>query len=145
MPPQFVVYVAAKAAVVAISEAIRSDLSENGIGVTVLCPGPVATNIHEVAENRPPQFGVGEAFRSVEEAGGTKVPFPNEMTPEDAGRLVLEAILNDKLYVITHGEWRSWAEARHKAILEAMPTETDPELLAMLGVIERQDGQKEDM
>jgi len=132
MPAQFVVYVAAKAAVVAISEAIRPDLAESGIGVSVLCPGPVATNIHEVAENRPPQFGVGEAFRSVEEAGGTKVPFPNEMTPAEAGQLVLDAIRNDELYVITHGEWRTWAEARHEAILAAMPTRTDPELLAML-------------
>jgi NAD(P)-dependent dehydrogenase (short-subunit alcohol dehydrogenase family) len=132
MPAQFVVYVAAKAAVVAISEAIRGDMAGEGIGVSVLCPGPVATNIHQVAENRPPQFGVGDAFRSTEESGGTKVPFPNEMTPDEAGQLVLEAVLNDKLYVITHGEWRPQAEERFDAILRAMPTDVDPELVAML-------------
>src|SRR6516165_24298 len=62
MPAQFVIYVAAKAAVVAISETIHGDLKHENIGVSVLCPGPIRTNIHELAKNRPPQFGVGEAF-----------------------------------------------------------------------------------
>ena len=63
MPAQFVIYVAAKAAVVTISESIRDELLQENIGVTVLCPGPIRTNIGELAKNRPPQFGVGDAFR----------------------------------------------------------------------------------
>jgi len=50
MPAAFVTYVAGKAAVVAISETIRGELARDGIGVSVLCPGPVKTNIHEVAK-----------------------------------------------------------------------------------------------
>ena len=132
MPAQFVIYVAAKAAVVTISESIRDELLQENIGVTVLCPGPIRTNIGELAKNRPPQFGVGDAFRESEEAGATKVPFPSMMEPAEVGRLVLNAVLHNELYVITHGEWRPRAEARHAAQRAATPTRLDPALVAML-------------
>ncbi len=132
MPAQFVIYVAAKAAVVTISETIRMELMQENIGVSVLCPGPVRTNIHEVAKNRPQQFSVGDAFRVHEASGGAKVPFPSMLEPAEVGNMVLNAVQNDELYVITHGEWRPGAEARHAAIIEAMPTELDPALVAML-------------
>jgi NAD(P)-dependent dehydrogenase (short-subunit alcohol dehydrogenase family) len=81
MPAPFVTYVAAKAAVVAISETIRGELMQENIGVSVLCPGPIRTNIHEVSRNRPAKFGVGDAFRDNEASGATKVPFPSMMEP----------------------------------------------------------------
>jgi NAD(P)-dependent dehydrogenase (short-subunit alcohol dehydrogenase family) len=56
MPPRFVIYQTAKAAVVSLSECIRAELAQENIGVTVLCPGPVRTNIHEISRNRPAQF-----------------------------------------------------------------------------------------
>jgi NAD(P)-dependent dehydrogenase (short-subunit alcohol dehydrogenase family) len=132
MPAPFVIYVAAKAAVVTISETIRAELMEQNIGVSVLCPGPIRTNIHELSKNRPPQFGVGDAFRLAEQSGTTRVPFPSMMEPSEVGALVLKAIRNDELYIITHGEWRPGAEARHAAILAAMPEKLDPKLVAML-------------
>lgn len=132
MPAQFVIYVAAKAAVVAISETLRGELAQDNIGMTVLCPGPVRTNIHELSKNRPPQFSAGTAYREAEAAGGTLVPFPSMMEPAEVGALVLEAIQHDDLYVITHGEWRAAAAARHAAQLAAMPEKLDPALLAML-------------
>ena len=132
MPAQFVTYVAAKAAVVTISETIRGELMQENIGISVLCPGPIRTNIHEVARNRPASFGVGDAFRETEQAGATKVPFPSMMEPAEVGALVLNAIRNDELYIITHGEWRPMAEARHAAIIAAMPAKLDPALVAML-------------
>src|SRR5262245_47064221 len=132
MPAQFVTYVAAKAAVVTISETLRTELAQEGIGVSVLCPGPIRTNIGELAKNRPPQFGVGDAFRANEESGATKVPFPSMMEPSEVGQLVLNAVQNDELYIITHGEWRPMAEMRHAAIIKAMPAKLDPALVAML-------------
>ncbi|HSC06757.1 MAG TPA: SDR family NAD(P)-dependent oxidoreductase [Steroidobacteraceae bacterium] len=132
MPAPFVTYVAAKAAVVAISETIRGELMQENIGVSVLCPGPIRTNIHEVSRNRPAQFGVGDAFRENEASGATKVPFPSMMEPSEVGALVLKAMRNDELYIITHGEWRPMAEMRHAAILAAMPEKLDPALVAML-------------
>jgi NAD(P)-dependent dehydrogenase (short-subunit alcohol dehydrogenase family) len=131
MPAAFVTYVAAKAAVVAISETIRRELAPDGIGVSVLCPGPVRTNIHEVAKNRPAKFGVGNAFREAEQAGAGVV-FPSMMEPGKVGALVLKAVRHDELYIITHGEWRPIAEARHAALIAAMPERLDPALVSML-------------
>jgi NAD(P)-dependent dehydrogenase (short-subunit alcohol dehydrogenase family) len=132
MPAAFIVYVAAKAAVVTISETLRGELAADHIGVSVLCPGPVRTNIYQVAQNRPPQFGASDAFRAAESSGSTRVPFPSMMEPSQVGALVLNAVRNDELYIITHGEWRANAEARFAAQLAAMPRELDPALLAMV-------------
>src|SRR5580700_271336 len=132
MPAQFVIYVAAKAAVVAISETIRGDLARENIGVSVLCPGPIRTNIHEVSKNRPPQFGVGGAFQQAEQGGATNVGFPSMMEPAAVGDLVVKAVQNDDLYIITHGEWRPGVLQRHAAILAAMPEKIDPALAAWI-------------
>lgn len=132
MPAAFVVYAASKAAVVTISESIRGELAQENIGVTVLCPGPVRTQIHEVSKNRPPQFAVGDAFRAAEQADAGSVPFPSMMESAEVGARVQRAVLDDSLYVITHGEWQPLAAARHAAIIGAMPLERDPALVAML-------------
>jgi hypothetical protein len=54
------------------------------------------------------------------------------MKPEEVGDRILDAVLKDKLYVITHGEWRDMAAARFDAILEAMPKDVNPDLIATL-------------
>lgn len=131
MPAAFVTYVAAKAAVIAISETIRAELAQENIGVSVLCPGPVRTHIHETAKNRPSRFGVGDAFRQAEQAGSA-VAFPSMMEPREVGGLVLKAVVENELYIITHGEWRPVAQARHAALIDAMPTKLDPALVAMV-------------
>jgi NAD(P)-dependent dehydrogenase (short-subunit alcohol dehydrogenase family) len=132
MPAEFVIYQTAKAAVVTLSEGIRNELAQEKIGVSVLCPGPVRTNIHELAKNRPPQFGVGDAFRAAETAGEARVRFPSLMDPVDVGALVLKGVRHDELYLITHGEWKPMAEARHAALIAAMPEKLDQALTAML-------------
>ena len=132
MPAQFVIYQTAKAAVVTLSEAIRAELAQENIGVSVLCPGPVRTNIHELGKNRPAQFSVGDAFLAAEKAGEARVSFPSMLDPAEVGSMVLQALRNDELYIITHGEWRRQAEGRHAALVAAMPEKLDPALLAML-------------
>ena len=131
MPAAFVVYVAAKAAVVTICETLRVELMAENIGVSLLCPGPVRTNIHEVAKNRPAKFEVGDAFRRAEQAG-TGVAFPSMMEPAEVGDLVVKAVRDNELYIITHGECRPMAEARHAALIAAMPERLDPALVAMV-------------
>jgi hypothetical protein len=54
------------------------------------------------------------------------------MEPAEVGARVLRAVRNNDLYVITHGEWRAPAAARHAALLAAMPDHLDPALLAMV-------------
>ena len=39
---------------------------------------------------------------------------------------------DNKLYIITHGEWRPAAEVRFQAMLAAMPENVNPDLIASL-------------
>src|SRR6516165_5104120 len=48
--PEFNVYAATKAYVTSFSEALRTEVRGNGITVTTLCPGPVATEFQEEAQ-----------------------------------------------------------------------------------------------
>jgi NAD(P)-dependent dehydrogenase (short-subunit alcohol dehydrogenase family) len=132
MPARMVMYVAAKAAVLALSEAIRTELLPEGIGVTVLCPGPVKSNIHELVRNRPERYKIESAFQQAASDLAQRKVSDLWMEPSAVGALVFEAMQNDELYVITHGEWRSAAEARFQAMLAAMPTKVNPELIASL-------------
>ena len=102
-------YNASKSAVVAISETLRKelDLSEAGVGVSVLCPGYVRTNIFESQRNRP------EALRNPSRAAGDarvrndalKRMLDTAMDPAEVAELVHDAVVEDRFWVITHAEF----------------------------------------
>lgn len=132
MPAYMTIYVASKAAVIALSEALSTELPGKNIGVTVLCPGPIKSNIHELAKNRPERFREDSGFLEAEQQLGQRQVSDMWMEPEEVGQMILDAVLNNKLYVITHGEWREAAEARFQAMLDAMPKDVNPDLIATL-------------
>ncbi|MBC7985103.1 MAG: SDR family NAD(P)-dependent oxidoreductase [Sphingomonadaceae bacterium] len=132
MPSTHAIYATGKAAVIALSESIRDGLAAHGIGVSVLCPGPIKSNIHEAAQNRPERFREGSGFGESEARLGRRQVSELWMEPDEVGEMVLDAIRANKLYVITHGEWRDAVIARHDAILEATPTTSNPALIASL-------------
>jgi len=121
MPSFLAIYTASKAAIIALSEAMRDDLAKDGIGVTVLCPGFVKSNIHEAGQNRPAHLRAGSGFAEAEKTLSQRQIGENWMEPEVVGRMVAEAVLKNELYVITHGEFRNRMEARMNAILAATP------------------------
>ncbi len=106
MPANLIIYATAKAAVAALTESLRIELAQERIGVTLLCPGPVKSRIHELARNTR-HLRSSEAFRRAARHLGEREVSPLWMDPLLVGRRVLEAILTDAPYVITHGEWRS--------------------------------------
>lgn len=117
-------YIASKAAVIGLSEALYSDLRGDGIGVTVLIPGPTATNIHEVAILRPAAFAnTGLAEIEAELAKGPL--FPGGLAPLDAGRMVLGAITRDQLYLFTHPDFRHGVAQRFAAIMTGFAEESE--------------------
>ena len=46
-----------KYAALSLSEALEHELEGTNVGVSVLCPGPIATNIAHGARNRPDHMG----------------------------------------------------------------------------------------
>ena len=94
------VYNTSKYAVVGLSETLAKDLKPHGIGVSVLCPMGVATQIRDSERSRPTALrnseGPGRA-EPVELMGRT-------LDPDAVAAMVLAAIRVDELYVITHDE-----------------------------------------
>jgi NAD(P)-dependent dehydrogenase (short-subunit alcohol dehydrogenase family) len=132
MPSFMAIYATSKAAVITLSECMRDDLAPDHIGVSVLCPGPIRTNIHESGQNRPSRFRGSSGFAEAEAQLAKREPSPLWMAPEEVGERVLQAIRNDQLYIITHGEWRDAFMERMNSILAAMPTQTNPDLIRSL-------------
>ncbi len=132
MPSHMAMYATAKTAVVALSEAIRGELAQEGIGVSVLCPGPIKSNIHQLSQNRPEQFKASGAFADAADRLGQRQVSDLWMEPEQVGEMVVRAIRNDEPYIITHGEWADAVKARYEAVMAAMPSETNPDLIASM-------------
>ena len=108
-------YASTKYAVVALSEGLALDLADTGVGVSILAPAWVATNIAHSDRNRPDRFGgPGEVSRRAEPAA---VMEQDGMDPRVVGRLVVHAIQQEQLYVFTHPEQRDVVEQRHAAVM----------------------------
>ena len=85
-------YSASKGAVIAISEALALYCRPRGIGVTVLCPGPVVTNIAEQVQT----FGeLGTVH-----GPGSLIP----LDPSVVGDQVVDAIRRNVFLLPTHPE-----------------------------------------
>jgi NAD(P)-dependent dehydrogenase (short-subunit alcohol dehydrogenase family) len=93
------VYNTSKYAVVGLSETLAKDLQPHGIGVSVLCPLGVATRIRTSERNRPTHL------RNQAERAAAPVSLDGStLAPEAVAEMVLSAILENRLYVITHPE-----------------------------------------
>lgn len=113
--PGLGIYNTSKFAVVGLSETLRADLAPHGFGVSVLCPGLVATNIVDSTRNRPASLGGHEAPAAEFATRLTR----EGMDPLRVGELVLRGVREDELYIFTHPEARAFVEGRMTAILEA--------------------------
>ncbi len=132
--PGAVAYLTAKAALVGLSDTLRCDLAGLTVGVTTLIPGPTRTNIHEVARLRPASLR-GSGLRPVEEVLAKGPLFPDSIAPDDVGRMVRAAILEDRPYVVTHGAFRPAVEQHFKTILDAIPPTDDAAVAAMMTML----------
>jgi NAD(P)-dependent dehydrogenase (short-subunit alcohol dehydrogenase family) len=120
--PMMAPYSASKFAVVAISEALYHEMNMSGtaIGVSVLCPGWVDTNIHASERNRPAALrGAGGGAMSMDgRAEMLKQVLASGMPPAEVASLVLQAIRDDRFYVLTHPDMTPAVETRMKAIVD---------------------------
>jgi NAD(P)-dependent dehydrogenase (short-subunit alcohol dehydrogenase family) len=114
-------YTASKYAVVGLSECLRLDLASFGIGVSVLCPGPVKTGILKSERNRPAELGSSKLSRedALAVMQGGDAANQTFIEPERAARAVLEAVRRDEPYVITHPGSKGLVEERFRALLAA--------------------------
>ncbi len=120
-----VLYHTAKFAVVGMSEALQLELAPMGIGVTVLCPGPVATGIVARTRGLQPDINLGltDEQRQQGEARAEMAAqwLQQGVSPDAVGDMVVEGVRSDRLYIHTDRVMAEAIDARCKALLDAMP------------------------
>ena len=121
--PGLSVYTASKFAVVGLSETMRADLLAHDIGVSVLCPGMVDTNILNAGRNRPPALSHGgpsdEAIGDDDRDAIEEHIRASMIDPALVGDMVLHAIRTDEFYVFTHPGIEPMVELRGTEIADA--------------------------
>jgi NAD(P)-dependent dehydrogenase (short-subunit alcohol dehydrogenase family) len=111
--PTLSIYTATKYAVVGISETLHGELAPFNIGVSVLCPSFVKTQLHTSHRNRPAEYGAGEpdAFMTQMLATATE--------PSEIAERVIRGIKRGDLYILPHTELKAGFQVRADGILAA--------------------------
>lgn len=119
-PGTSAVYSASKHAVLAISETLAHELRAHGIGVAVLCPGSVATNITDADRNAPKGIAEGITGADPAEREFTRSFVGNGISAGTVAEQAFAALEDGRFYVITHPEYREEIETRHRQIESAI-------------------------
>ncbi|MBN2042109.1 MAG: SDR family NAD(P)-dependent oxidoreductase [Spirochaetes bacterium] len=121
------IYSATKFAIRGLSESLRYDMAVYGVGVSVLCPGTVATNLHKSEEHRPSVYEgkINETIQEIRSLTGRlfKEVLPTGMDPVEVGKKVLRGIKNNDFYIMPHPEFREEFQESFNEIIAALPDE----------------------
>jgi NAD(P)-dependent dehydrogenase (short-subunit alcohol dehydrogenase family) len=115
------IYSTAKAAVLTMMETMRPELEPRGVICSAFCPGAVQSNIAEASKTRPAELadsGYAEADKRRQNGGNL---FHLYQTKEEVGQRVLQGILNDELYILTHSEFLAGVNDRANAMIASVP------------------------
>lgn len=104
--PNLGAYAAAKSAVLALSLSLQTEFDqlESSLGVSVLCPGFIATGITNSARNRPGDL--------TDEAPPPDVPRTTAgavatLTVADVAEQVIEAVTSNRFWILTHDQYQT--------------------------------------
>ncbi len=116
-------YATSKFAVVGLTEALRTDMIGRPIGVSVYCPGPVKSNIGDSARSRPEQLADSGYGAPGKERGPPPEFMLHAMDAVTAAGYVLAGIRHNRLFILSHPEFRDVLTARSKLLLDSIPDE----------------------
>ncbi len=105
-------YAATKYAVVALSEVLRNEMAPHGVGVSVLCPGMVPTNLWQTTLKLGSEFPTPNDNDSRD----TRAAITHSVSASDVGEDVARGIEANLAYIITHRDDWVVVEPRMRAI-----------------------------
>ncbi|MGH8228721.1 MAG: SDR family oxidoreductase [Steroidobacteraceae bacterium] len=121
------VYTATKIAAVGLMEALRVELEDSTVGTSAFCPGGVDTNNYiDTGEPNPwlveqrKLHPLPKAFRNRFKGR------PPGMDPLEAGERVLNGVIHNDLFILTHPEYMPGVQERFEAILDSFPVDEIP-------------------
>ena len=127
--PQTGVYCTTKFAVRGYSESLRVELDKLGIGVSVLCPGGVNTNIHESVLSRSDRYRrTGYYGADPEVFKRLKGVIETGIDPVDLARIVVAAVRRNEFWILPYPEFIPTLEKQHAEVIAALRRyEHDPD------------------
>ena len=115
-------YCTSKFAVVGMSETLHEELAPLGIGVSVLCPGPVATQIgSNTARQQTEGLDADSVARATERAKAVDGFLATGVTPQQVGEMVVAGMQAGQTWIHTDRMMEIAVERRVAGILAAMP------------------------
>lgn len=114
-------YATTKFGVTGLTETLAMELEQDGskVGATLLCPGPVKSNLGKSFRNRPDTVdATGLADLDLTELPQYRDTLPWK-EPAQAAEILMRAIREGRLYAITHPEQAERVEKRVTGLLEA--------------------------
>jgi len=121
-------YSAAKAAVINLMESYRQGLEKYGIGVSVLCPANIKSNIAEASKLRPAAFGQSGYVENEDTVASLHSIHMHGMEPVQLAEYLKAGIEANQLYIIPYPEAKEGLRQHFDQIVEAvLPMEADPE------------------
>ena len=124
-PPISVAYISSKFATLGIAMALRNELADTQVGISVLCPGMSATNIVETTQRLRP--GASEQGQAAQTARNMTSVLAGGMSPKKIGQRVVRAIESGEFFIFTHPEWKAMAQAQVAEMLAAFGESADPD------------------
>ncbi|WCP15569.1 3-phenylpropionate-dihydrodiol/cinnamic acid-dihydrodiol dehydrogenase [Sphingobium sp. AntQ-1] len=120
------IYCTSKMAIRGLSECLALDLADHGIGVSMLCPGAVNSNIHEAVLTRPAhQQQTGYYGADPDVMAHLKQVIAVGMEPEVLARYVLKGVEADQLYILPYPEFRGTLKDIHERVMAAVARPQD--------------------
>lgn len=108
-------YCVSKAGVIALAEVLRQELRHTRIGVSVVCPMRVDTEIGSSTRNRAADERAGSVAKDVTDPRDERVPGVI-LSADDVASRILDAVDHGELYVMTHGDGRPFVAKRFARI-----------------------------
>jgi NAD(P)-dependent dehydrogenase (short-subunit alcohol dehydrogenase family) len=119
--PFMSIYNVTKHGVVTLSETLHKELGMLGapIKVSVLCPGFVQTRILDAERNRPAALqNPGNTVQNPQFEDMARAAIAAGLPPAEAAARVVDAVKNERFYVLTHPEFAQGVRERMEDILE---------------------------
>jgi NAD(P)-dependent dehydrogenase (short-subunit alcohol dehydrogenase family) len=121
-------YSAAKAAVINLMEGYRQGLEKYGIGVSVVCPANIKSNIARATQTRSAQYGETGYVEGAEAEASLDSIYQHGMEPEELAANIMKGIRANALYIIPYPETKDMLAGHFARIVDSIPAiETDPE------------------
>lgn len=123
------IYTTTKMAIRGLTECLSMDLKDTKVGVSLLCPGAVNSNIHEAVLTRPKHLERTGYYGADPEAfARLKKVIESGMEPETLARHVLEGVIDNQLYILPYPEFHATLEDIHARVMDALARpEDDPD------------------